>query len=105
MRSNGGRWGMAALLALFSLIGYWSSRQVNPVTGQVQHVQLSPDQEIALGLKAEPEMEAQYGGPSSNRAGQALVSEVGSRIVSRSDAGKSPYRFQYHLLDDSQTIN
>jgi len=104
MRS-GGRWIVAAGLALFSLIGYWSSRQVNPVTGESQHVRLSPDQEIALGLKAAPEMAAQHGGLSTNREGRALVEQIGGRIVRGSAAGRSPYRFQFHLLDDDRTIN
>src|SRR5262245_59398054 len=95
----------ALIVAVVSLIGYFSLRQENPVTGEIQHVSLSPDQEIALGLKAAPEMEAQYGGQSADRAGQAKVQAVGSRIISRTKAHETPYRFQFHLLGDRRTIN
>jgi predicted Zn-dependent protease len=33
------------------------------------------------------------------------VDRVGARIVQGSDAAKSPYRYQFHLLDDPNTIN
>src|SRR5947199_356069 len=37
----------------------------------------------------------------------SLVSEVGRRIVERSDAARSPYvdNFHFHLLNDPRTIN
>jgi hypothetical protein len=45
-----------------SLISYFGTRQDNPVTGETQHVDISVDQEIAMGLQAAPEMAAQFGG-------------------------------------------
>ena len=102
---NGGRWIMALILAAVSLLGYMGSRQVNPVTGESQHVNLSADQEIALGLQAAPELAQQHGGLSRNRAGQELVDAIGSRLVQRTEAAQSPYRFDFHLLDDDRTIN
>ena len=49
------------------------------------------------------------GGRSTRRAtrGREVVSEVGSELVRRSDAGQSPYvgNFHFHLLNDPKTIN
>lgn len=50
------RYIIALLVAGFSLITYYCNRQTNPVTGEVQHVNMTAQEEIALGLKAAPEM-------------------------------------------------
>ncbi len=100
-----GRLVIAAIVAVMSLVGYVGTRQTNPVTGESQHVSLKPDQEIALGLQAAPSLAAQHGGRSSNARGVALVDAVGQRIVTRSSAGRGPYRYAFHLLDDDRTIN
>lgn len=106
-RSSGcsGRLLMAAAIAAFSLFSYFSSRQDNPVTGETQYVDITPEQEIALGLEAAPQMAAEFGGLDENAADQALLDEIGNRIVLSSPAGRSPYEFEFHLLDDDQTIN
>ena len=96
---------MALVVAAIALFGYFGSQQLNPVTGEKQRVSLSTDQEIALGLQAAPELAQQHGGQSRNTAGQALVEQVGGRIVQRSAAKGAPYRWAFHLLDDDQTIN
>lgn len=103
--SCSGRLIVALLLVAFSLISYFSSRQDNPVTGETQYVDMTVDQEIAMGLQAAPEMEAQFGGEDPDQNAQALVDEIGFRIVDNSAAGKSPYQFDFHLLADEQTIN
>jgi predicted Zn-dependent protease len=100
-----GRMLIALVVAVMSLFGYFGTKQHNPVTGEDQHVSMTSDQEIALGLQAAPEMEAQYGGEANDPQGRALVEAVGNRIVSRSVAHETPYRFQFHLLGDAQTIN
>jgi len=100
-----GRFIIALIVGVVSLFSYFGARQFNPVTGEKQHVRMNPDQEIALGLQAAPELAAQHGGRSSNREGQALVEQIGQRIVANSDASKTPYKFQFHLLDDDRTIN
>ena len=106
-RSSGcsGRLLMAAAIAAFSLFSYFSSRQDNPVTGETQYIDITPEQEIALGLEAAPQMAAEFGGLDENANDQAMVDEVGQRIVQSSPAGSSPYQFDFHLLDDDQTIN
>jgi beta-barrel assembly-enhancing protease len=100
-----GRLLMAAAIAAFSLFSYFSSRQDNPVTGETQYIDITPEQEIALGLEAAPQMAAEFGGLDESAADQAMVDEIGNRIVLSSPAGSSPYQFEFHLLDDDQTIN
>ena len=100
-----GRLLMAAAIAAFSLFSYFSSRQDNPVTGETQYIDITPEQEIALGLEAAPQMAAEFGGLDENAEDQALVDEVGNRIVQSSPARNTPYQYDFHLLDDDQTIN
>lgn len=100
-----GRLIMAAAIAIFSLISYFGTTQNNPITGETQHINITPEQEIALGLQAAPQMAAEFGGEDENANDQATVDEVGNRIIQNSPAGQSPYEFEFHLLDDDQTIN
>jgi predicted Zn-dependent protease len=100
---------IALVIAVVGVVGYLGKKQINPVTGEKQYVNLTVDQEKALGLEAAPQMASQMGGavdPRSN-ADAELVADVGQRIVSRSDASKSPYvgNFHFFLLADPQTIN
>jgi predicted Zn-dependent protease len=101
----GGRLLIAAVIAIFSLVTYFMSSQENPVTGETQHIDITVEQEIALGLQAAPEMAQQFGGLDPDENAQALVDEIGNEIVARSPAGRSPYEFDFHVLDDPQTIN
>jgi beta-barrel assembly-enhancing protease len=96
---------IAALIALIAIITYYSSTSENPLTGEKQRVAMSPEQEIALGYKSAPQMAAQLGGLSQNEKARALVREVGDRVVARSLAAKSPYKFSFHVLADPRTVN
>ncbi len=103
------RWIIALLIAGFGIITYMMNTEVNPVTGEKQHIAMSVSQEKALGLQAAPEMAAQMGGaidPDSSPQAR-LVEQVGRRIVQESDASNSPYvgNFNFYLLDDPETIN
>jgi predicted Zn-dependent protease len=100
-----GRLLIAVLIAGVSIITYLSSRQDNPVTGETQYVDLTPDQEIALGLQAAPEMAEQFGGLDPDQQGQAIVDQIGQEIVTRSPADETPYQYEFHLLGDPETIN
>ena len=98
----------AVVLGLFAVVRYFSQTQVNPVTGERQHIAMSVDEEKSMGLQAAPQMEKQMGGSVDASEPRArLVDEVGRRLVERSDAGKSPYadNFHFHLLADPKTIN
>jgi beta-barrel assembly-enhancing protease len=100
---------LALIIAVVGIGIYMTQTQVNPVTGEKQHVAMSVDEEKSLGLQAAPEMAAKMGGAADpERDPQArLVAEVGRRLVQNSDASKSPYVGNYHflLLDDPKTIN
>lgn len=107
-RRRGSGWGrliMAGVIALVSLISYFGSRQDNPVTGETQYIGITVEQEIALGLEAAPQMAAEFGGLDPDQNAQAIVDQVGNQIVQSSAARSTPYEFEFHLLDDEQTIN
>jgi predicted Zn-dependent protease len=94
------------VVAVISILGYFGSSVFNPVTQEKQHVAgITPEQEVALGLQAAPEMEQQFGGLDPDNALQQRVSQVGQRVASRSAASSTPYRYEYHVLDDPETIN
>jgi hypothetical protein len=71
---------VALVLVLISIITYCSSTAYNSVTGEDQHISLTVDQEIALGLQAVPQMAAEFGGLDPNQAAQASVDKVGERL-------------------------
>lgn len=100
-----GRLAIAAVIALFSIVTYMMSSQTNTVTGQKQHIAISPDEEKALGAREAPSMAQQFGGLDPDEKAQAVVRSVGEGIQAHSAASKSPYRIQYYLLADGRTIN
>ncbi|WP_460892723.1 M48 family metalloprotease [Rufibacter soli] len=99
------RFVVGLLIAAFSLVTYWCNREHNPVTGEDQHINMSAEQEIALGLQAAPEMAQQYGGLHADQQAAAKVKEIGQRIVQSTKARETPYQFDFHLLADENTIN
>ncbi|NND97815.1 MAG: M48 family metalloprotease [Pirellulaceae bacterium] len=98
-------------IAVFSMISYFSTSENNPITGETQRVAISPDEEIALGLQAAPQMAAQHGGLHRDRDAQERVDRIGQRLVQAVDqivdlrGGQNPFRFEFHLLADEQTVN
>ncbi|MGD9790608.1 MAG: M48 family metalloprotease [Phycisphaerales bacterium] len=96
---------LAAVIAIVTLIGYYSRSSHNPITGRTQRVALSPAQEIALGLQSAPEMARQFGGLSADRGATALVESIGAKLVAALPPEAHPYPFQYHLLADRNTVN
>src|SRR3954469_3522485 len=105
-RSSGGclRYVIAGVIALVGIIGYYSRTQVNPVTGEKQHVAMTVDQEMALGLQSAPEMASQMGGALDPAADPdaPTVARIGKQLVDSTDAARSPYanNFHYYLLAD-----
>ncbi|MCC3490337.1 MULTISPECIES: M48 family metalloprotease [unclassified Microcoleus] len=93
------------LMAFFGAITYFTSNVQNPVTGEKQRVQLSPKQEISLGLQSRSQMAAKYGGLYPSQTIQQYVDRVGERVVNGSEAKKAGYPFEFHLLRDSKTVN
>jgi predicted Zn-dependent protease len=96
---------MAAAMVALALLSYYGSREDNPITGERQHVGLSQEQEVVLGLQSAPEMADQFGGLDPDASVQADVEAVGKRVVSQSVAQQTPYKFQFHVLADPQTVN
>jgi predicted Zn-dependent protease len=88
-----------------ALFTYFGQRVYNPVTDETQHISISQQQEVALGLQAAPQMEQEFGGQSQDARGQALVDQVCDRLIKSSDAGQTEYPFECHLLADPETIN
>ena len=99
------RWLIALVIALISLITYFGSTSINPLTGEKQRVALKPEEEIALGLQSAPQMAAQMGGLSRDPDARARVQRLGEKLVRESIAAKSPYRFSFHVLADARTVN
>jgi predicted Zn-dependent protease len=97
---------IALVVALISVIGYYGSSVFNPITEEKQHVAgITPEQEVALGLQAAPEMAQQFGGEDPDPGLQARVHNVGQRLLAKSAASQTPYQFQFHVLNDAETIN
>ncbi|ARS35128.1 M48 family metalloprotease [Pontibacter actiniarum] len=96
---------IALLVAAVSLVTYWCSTEENEFTGEKQHVDMTVEQEIALGLQAAPEMAQQYGGLHPDRQAAAEVKAIGQKLVQNTNVKETPYQFDFHLLADEQTVN
>lgn len=93
------------VIVAFALVQRCSNKEENPYTGRVQNINMSADQEIAIGLQSAPEIAQQYGGLYPDKRFQTLVDAVGSRLVNNSIARETPYQYEFHLLADDRTIN
>lgn len=96
---------IAAVIALFALVKYYSSTSVNEITGEKQHISMTVEQEISLGLNSAPQMAAEFGGLSRNMQARRLVDSIGQSLATLSEASKTGYHFDYHVLADPRTIN
>ena len=96
---------LAVVIAVIALVSYFGAKEYNPVTGEDQHISLTPRQEIALGLQGVPQMMQLYGGLHPDQNLQAYVDEVGHRVVRNSDAASTDWEFEFHLLNDPRTVN
>ncbi|HUH46155.1 MAG TPA: M48 family metalloprotease [Arenibacter sp.] len=106
---RGGNWKIRIFIGLaivaFAYVQRCSNKERNPYTGRVQNINMSSDQEIAIGLQSAPEIAQQYGGLYPDEKMQALVDRIGHQLVQNSIAKETPYRYEFHLLADDQTIN
>jgi len=96
---------IGAAIILFAVIKYCSSAETNPYTGKEQHISITEDQEIAIGLQSAPHMAQQHGGLYPNEKIQAFVDQVGQKLVDNSIAKETGYKYDFHLLADAKTIN
>lgn len=106
MRGNlKGRLLIGLCIAAFFGFKYCSQQEINPYTGKKQAISMTTDQEIQMGLQSRDQMAAQHGGLYPNENYQALVDNVGNKLVNNSIAKETPYRYEFHLLADPNTIN
>jgi predicted Zn-dependent protease len=102
----GGRLLVAAIIAAMALFSYMSQVEVNPVTGVKQHVAISPDQEIRLGIESVDQMSEDMGGEvAANDPRAQEVDSIGAYLVNHTVAKNSPWQFKFHLLKDPETVN
>ncbi len=104
-----GSWKIRIFIGLaivaFAFFQKWSNTETNPYTGRSQHITMTSDQEIAIGLQSAPEMAQQHGGLYPDERLQSFVDAVGNKLVNNSIARDTPYEYDFHLLADDQTIN
>lgn len=98
---------IALVMAAFTLFRYYSNSTFNPITGEKQHIAMSVEQEVQMGLQSAPQMAQEFGGLSRDQEAAKIVKQVGQRIVAQSSAKETPYNgnYDFHLLADQQTIN
>ena len=96
---------IALVVVAFAFLRRCSQKETNPYTGRSQAISLSPDQEIAIGLQSAPGMAQQHGGLHPDNRYQALVDNVGHKLINNSIAKDTPYKYDFHLLADPNTIN
>lgn len=104
-----GSWKIRILIGIaivaFAFVQRCSNKEENPYTGRVQNINMSADQEIAIGLQSAPEMAQQHGGLYPDERMQALVDAVGNKLIQNSIARETPYKYDFHLLADDSAIN
>jgi beta-barrel assembly-enhancing protease len=98
---------IALVMAGMALFRYYGNSSYNEITGEKQHIGMSHEQEIAMGLQSAPQMIAEMGGEIRGTQYDAKVREVGEKLVRSTEAGRTAYneQFNFHLLADQQTIN
>lgn len=98
---------IACAIVLFSVVSFYSKGQLNPVTGKKQRVDMSVQDEIAMGILAVPSM----GQQSMNSQANSHVDQIGEQLINALDRVlydqgiEIPYDFRFHLLADRQTVN
>lgn len=104
-----GSWKVRILIGLaivaFAFIQRCNNKEENPFTGRVQNINMTADQEIAIGIQSAPEIAQQHGGLYPDQRLQSFVDLVGNKLVENSVARETPYNYEFHLLADERTIN
>jgi predicted Zn-dependent protease len=89
----------------FSVLKYFMTSSINPMTGEKQRVSITPEQEVAMGLQSAPQMAAEFGGEYNDPKVQNAVKAIGNKLLQSSQAMNSPYQFNFHVLADPETVN
>jgi predicted Zn-dependent protease len=78
-------------------------KELNPFTGELQRVALSPAQEILLGRQVVAELVPTMGLPLSGRPMERYLDGIVQRLVTSSGIDRlTPYRFKVHLVHTDQ---
>jgi len=100
------------LMGLLFVVGsifyyqFGTTEYQNDFTGRVQKLALpTAEEEVAMGLASRAPLIRQFGGVHPDTKAQALVDRVGERLVNSTAARRTPYQFEFHLLNDNRTIN
>jgi predicted Zn-dependent protease len=104
-RNVGGGLIIGIILAGFALCKYYSQSQYNEVTGANQHIGITAEQEIELGLQSKPYMIEEYGGLHPDEDAQRMVKQIGQKVVQNSSARETPYQYDFHLLNNPDVVN
>ncbi|MCF0059750.1 M48 family metallopeptidase [Dyadobacter sp. CY356] len=96
---------LVTIMLLVSCFLFFRKTEINPVTGKKQHITLTVQQEITLGLQCAPDMAAKYGGLDADIEIQNKVKNIGQKLVAVKQVSKSPFQFDFHVLSDSQIVN
>ncbi|MFT6797487.1 MAG: putative Zn-dependent protease [Maribacter sp.] len=104
-----GSWKIRIFIGLaivaFAFIQKCNNTETNPYTGRSQHITMTSNQEIAIGVQSAPEIAQQHGGLYPDERLQSFVDAIGNKLVNSSIARDTPYKYDFHLLADDQTIN
>ena len=101
----GGTLILGLIMAAFTLFQYYSKSELNPITKETQHIGISTDEEIAMGLQSAPQMAQEFGGLYEDEQAQQMVKQVGQRVAQNSAAKRTPYKYDFHLLADPNVVN
>lgn len=100
---------IGAVMALIALGSYYFATSENPYTGESERVNMTPQQEVAMGLQAMKEMIPQFGGRTDEPNNQRVLEEVGNELLGALEAETKvedhPYEYSFTLLNDEQTVN
>ena len=104
-----GSWKIRIFIGLaivaFAFIQRCSNSEENPYTNRVQNINMTSEQEIAIGIQSAPEIAQQHGGLYPDKRLQSFVDAIGHKLVQNSIARETPYKYDFHLLADDRTIN
>jgi hypothetical protein len=80
--STGGRLILAAVVAVYFVVQYLATRELDDVTGETHQFAHSVEQEIAMGKAAAPKFRRENGGEVIGRAAD-ILRRLGSTVVVR----------------------
>jgi predicted Zn-dependent protease len=92
-------------MAVVAIIGYYGIRGSGSALPGVRPVRITPQQEIAIGLQAAPAMAQRYGGLSADPQARQRVDRICHDLVEKTEARRSPYDFDCHVLADARTAD